>query len=118
VVPLFALGDARDPAWLAIPTLAEFAGARGVAPGAGLSAAWHGVAATAQTEFALVLPQLTPAALVALWRQAGSQAMAAMQQPGQLRALDGAAVQALAADAAALSALRAWLAERLNWKAE
>ncbi len=118
VVPLFALGASRDPDWLAIPTLAEFAGARGALPADGLGAAWRGVAAAAQTEFALVLRQLTPAALVALWRQAGGQAMAAMQQPGQLRALDGAAAHALAVDAATLGALRGWMGERLKWKAE
>jgi len=118
VLPLFALGETRDPDWLAIPTLPDFAAAHGIAPGAVPLAAWRGVAAAAQTEFALVLPQLTPASLVALWRQAGGQAAPALQATGPLRVLDGAAAHAMALDAAALADLRAWLARRLNWRPE
>lgn len=113
-------GEGRDALLPDVPNLAEYAAARGTVPSASLMAAWRGVAAAAQTEYALVLPQLTPAALVALWRQAGTQALAAadLQDPqGRTRgAIDPQALaQALAPDAAALAALRAWLAARLNW---
>lgn len=120
--PLFALtsGEARDPAWLAVPTLAEYAAGRGATPSGELLAAWRGTAAAAQTEYALVLPHLTPAALVALWRQAGNQAASAVQET-DTRSMGAPAAhalaQAMAPDVAALLALRGWLAGRLGWKA-
>ena len=40
--------------------------------------AWSAAAAAAQLEFGLVLPQLTPAAMVALWRRAGVDAVASL----------------------------------------
>ncbi len=127
VAPLFTLGgpggEGRDTFLPAVPTLPEFAAAHRAAPGAGLLAAWRGVAAVAQTECALVLPQLTPAALVALWRQAATQAAAApdlVDPTGRTRITAGPqahdVAHALAPDVPALTALRAWLAERLNWK--
>ena len=111
-------GEGRDPLLPDVPNLADYAAARGTVPPGSLMAAWRGIAAAAQTEYALVLPQLTPAALVALWRQAGTQALAELQDPqGRTRAaIDPQALaQALAPDAAALTALRAWLTARLNW---
>ncbi len=113
-------GEGRDALLPEVPNLAEYAAARGTAPATSLMAAWRGVAAAAQTEFALVLPQLTPAALVALWRQAGTHANTAaeMHDPqGRTRgAIDPQALaQSLAPDTAALAALRGWLGARLNW---
>ncbi len=113
-------GEGRDALLPEVPNLAEYAAARGTVPPASLMAAWRGVAAAGQTEFALVLPQLTPAALVALWRQAGTHAMAAAELHDPRGRTRGAAdpqalAQALAPDTAALAALRGWLAARLNW---
>lgn len=126
-VPLFTLGDlagqGHDPLLPNVPNLAEFAAMRGAVPHPALLAAWRGLAAAAQAECALVLPYLTPAALVALWRKAAAQATAlpaVHEVAGASRvATDPAAqglAQALAPDVAALAALRAWLAERLSWK--
>lgn len=118
-----ALDARRDPAWLGIPTLAEFSAARGAAPNAALHEAWRGVAAAAQTEFALVLPHLTPAALVALWRQAGTLAAGAPElhdAAGSMRALGvpeaHALTQALAPGVPEIAELRGWLAARLGWR--
>lgn len=115
-------GDGRDALLPEVPNLAEYAAGRGAAPAASLAAAWRGVAAAAQTDFALVLPQLTPAALVALWRQAALQAAAGpdLQDPqGRTRAVADpqaqALAQALAPDPAALATLRSWMGARLNW---
>ncbi len=127
IAPLFTLGgpggDGRDAFLPEVPTLPEFAASRRAALDRGLLAAWRGIAAVAQTECALVLPQLTPAALVALWRQAATQAAAApdlVDPSGRTRITAGPqahdVAHALAPDVPALTALRAWLAERLNWK--
>ena len=65
-------------------------------------------------------PPPTKAALVALWRQAGTHAMAAAELHDPRGRTRGAAdpqalAQSLAPDTAALAALRGWLAARLNW---
>jgi hypothetical protein len=125
--PLFTLGatagEGRDPLLPDLRNFTEFAAARGAAPPPGLLAAWRGVAAAAQTEYALVLPHLTPAALVALWRQAGTQAAAApelLDTAGRTHSLGVPAAQALAHALApsvpAINDLRSWLAARLNWR--
>lgn len=127
VAPLFTLGgpggEGRDAFLPEVPTFAEFAAAQRAAPDASLHAAWRGVAGVAQTECALVLPQLTPAALVALWRRAAALAAAApdLADPtGRTRITAGPqahdVAHALAPDVPALTAMRGWLAERLNWK--
>jgi hypothetical protein len=71
-----------------------------------------------------MLPQLTPAAMVSLWRRAGTDAVAA---PGvqataatvNVRPLTGPTATAntsvIAVGAPVLQELRAWLASRLNW---
>ena len=96
--PLFSLGafdDAgrtvRDPAWPDVPTFAELYGMRsGLRPAGSLFSAWSAAAAAAQLEFALgVHPLAGPAAT--------------------------AITTAATADAAALSELRRWLAERFAW---
>ncbi len=126
--PWFGLETAEtndlDPAAPALPGLVEFTRRlRGAPPAGPLYEAWRGVAAAAQAEFALVLPQLTPAGLVALWRRAAGEAVALpelRQAAGSVRTLAAPAASALA-DAlapspAAITVLRAWLAERLNWR--
>ena len=89
-----------------------------------LFTAWQAVAATAQLDYALVLPQLSPAAQVALWRQAGAQAAAQIElrdDPTLVRHLvppsASEVTAAMAPDPAAITELRAWLARRLNWRA-
>jgi len=127
VAPLFTLGatggDGRDALLPEVPNLVEFAQARGATPAAALLGGWRGVAAAAQVEYALVLPQLTPAALVALWRQAGSLAAASPllhDATDRTSSVGGPAAhpltQALAPDVPAITELRAWLATRLGWR--
>ena len=81
--------------------------------------------AATRLEFGLVLPGLTPAAMVALWRRAADQAGAQPKVQSlagmfAVRPLEGvaaaAAMTSVAADAAALLELRGWLAERFNWR--
>jgi hypothetical protein len=130
--PLFTLGAfdeggqmVRDPALPDVPTLAELYETRfGRKPAGPLYNAWSAAAAAAQLEFALVLPQLTAAALVSLWRRAGTEATAAnsVQAVGAalgVRPLGGPSATAItaatAADATALLDLRRWLASRFDW---
>jgi hypothetical protein len=131
--PLFALGaiDAagqavRDPGFPNVPHFAEvFATRTGNAPRGPLFDAWYATAAAVQLAFGLVLPKLTPAATVALWRRAGIDAAAA---PGvraaaatvNVRPLAGptatASTSVIAAGAPALVELRRWLASRFSWR--
>jgi hypothetical protein len=130
--PLFTLGtfdDAgqivRDPALPDVPDLAELYATRfGRRPAGPLYGAWSAAAAAAQLEFALVLPQLTAAAMVSLWRRAGTEATAAtsVQTAGAalgVRPLGGVSATAItaaaAADSTALLDLRRWLASRFDW---
>jgi hypothetical protein len=132
-VPLFASGEVddagetrRDPQFPDVPTLPElFRQQRGGSLTGPLFEAWRATASAAQMEVALVLPQLTPAALVALWRRAAAQAAAApeiqaVSAETAVRALPSpaatASIGAVSPDASALLELRRWLATRLNWK--
>lgn len=131
--PLFSLGAfgdtgqvMRDPAYPAVPHFAELYAARGgTQPDEKLRSAWSATAAAAQLEFGLVLPQLTPAAMVALWRRAGLDAVASLGVRAtaatvDVRPLGGPAATAnttaLAATAPALQELRGWLTDRFNWR--
>jgi hypothetical protein len=131
--PLFALGGvdetgqmARDPAFPDVPHLAELYERRlGNRPAGPLYEAWRATAAAAQSEFGLVLPQLTTAAMVSLWRRAGAEAAAAqaVQAAGaslNIRLLGGPAATTgaavMAANAASLVELRRWLVSRFNWR--
>jgi len=131
--PLFALGIPGEvgqflpvPAFPGVPTLhALYRMSRHAAPAGPLFAAWSAAAVAAQLEFGLVLPELTPAPMVSLWRQAGVQAMAALdiQQLAVrvgVRPISGPAATACgdlwSPRAPALLALRQWLAERYNWR--
>jgi hypothetical protein len=127
--PVFSLGarDAagalvRDPLFPDLPNLAELRTGLGGAPLSGpLYDAWCATATACQLDFGLVLPQLTPAAMVALWRRAGAEAAAAPAMQAAAAALSvrplgsPAATESIAPDAPALLALRRWLATRFNW---
>jgi hypothetical protein len=127
--PLFALGvpdesggTARDPLFADVPTLTELL--LGVPGGGGglLHTAWRAAAAAAQLDFALVLPQMTPAAMVALWRRAGAGAVASPEfQPEfsegvRATVAPAATTASLATDAPAMLELRRWLADRYGWQ--
>jgi hypothetical protein len=116
----------RDPAFPDLPHFAELhATLRSAAPRGPLYDAWRAVAAAIQLEFALALPQLTPAAMVALWRHAASEAAGALdlQQAAtelSMRALGNsigtANISAVTAETSALLELRRWLAMRFDWR--
>jgi hypothetical protein len=131
--PLFTLGVldesghlVRDAAYPQVPHFTElFAKRTGTQPNGPLYDAWCAVAAAAQLEFGMVLPQLTPAALVALWRRAGSDAVASLgvqtvAASVNVRPLAGpiatTSTAAVAASAGASQELRGWLSGRLNWR--
>jgi hypothetical protein len=131
--PLFTLGVfdnggrlVRDPDFPTLPHFSELFVARtGNKPSGPLFDAWCAAAAAVQLDFGLVLPQLTPASMVALWRRAGSDAVAALGVQAtaanvNVRPLSGlgatANTAALAASAPALVELRRWLASHLNWR--
>jgi len=128
--PIFTFGmvdDAgqpqRDPAFPDVPDATELLGAP--LPEDRLRNAWRATVAAGQLEVALVLPRLTPAAMVALWRLACAQAaesetVQAQAAPVGVRPLPApaatASTAAVTADAAALLALRHWLATRLDYR--
>jgi hypothetical protein len=131
-VPAFTLGaiDAlgrlvRCAQFPEVPNLAEFyARRRGSMPGGPLFEAWRAAAIAAQLEFGMELLTVTPADMVALWRHAGVEAsraldVAALARSFAVRPIGGpeamATSAALAVNAAALTSLRQWLAERFNW---
>jgi hypothetical protein len=133
VTPLFSLGMVDDTghtqrceAFPEVPYFAElYTARRGSEPAGPIFTAWRAAATAVQLEFGLVLPQLTPAAMVALWRSAGSQAADALDVQMMARALAvtpvggplaTASTAPVAANAAALQALRKWLASRFNWR--
>jgi hypothetical protein len=108
-----------------VPHLAQIhAMLRGAPPAGPLYDAWRATALGAQLAFGLMLPQLTPAAEIALWRRAAGEARetpalhTAAAQAG-VRTLTperAASVTAtLAAGPAALLDFRSWLAERWNY---
>jgi hypothetical protein len=113
----------RDPAFPALPYLGELCPplvTRGP-----LFTAWQASALSAQLVFTAALPALTPAAQVALWRDA---AAAAAADPVLSAALSGdgvaalvgpaamAAQRTLAAPVPALLALRQWLSAHRGWR--
>jgi hypothetical protein len=131
--PIFALGARNDGGVLIraaefpdVPTLPElYAQRRGTALAGPMLDAWCAAAAAVQLEFGLVLPQLTPASMVAMWRRAGTDAADALDVQSLAMSLDvhplgGPAATAntapVAANEAALLALRKWLASRFNWR--
>ena len=116
----------RDPAFPDLPHVSEMAtGLRGAPPSGPLYTAWRASAAAARLDFALVLPPLTPAAMVAMWRRAISQ-ITGTSEFRSVASADGvhteasaaatASTAALAVDSEALTALRGWLAARGDWR--
>jgi len=114
----------RDPAFIDVPDAMELMPA-GAPASDHLRAAWRATIAAGQLEVALVLPQLTPAAMVALWRRACAQAVGSAPVQAQavslgVRALPvpaaTASTAAVMTDAASLLALRHWLATRLDFR--
>jgi hypothetical protein len=131
--PIFTLGARSDAGALIrvaefpdVPTLPElYAQRRGAPPAGPIFDAWCAAAAASQLEFGLMLPQLTPAAMVALWRRAATDAAGALDVQSSamwlnVHPLGGPAATAntapAAANEAALLALRKWLAGRFNWQ--
>jgi hypothetical protein len=128
--PIFTFGmvdetgqPQRDPAFAEVPDATELLGAP--LPEDQLRSAWRATVVAGQLEIALVLPRLTPAAMVALWRRACAQAVEsdmvqAQAAPIGVRPLPApaatATTAAVTADAAALLALRHWLATRLDYR--
>ena len=133
VLPVFALGGlnergaaARDPQFPDLPEFTELLAALRPEAAAGpLVDGWRAIAAAARLEFAVVLPQLTPAAMVAQWRRAASEATATPElakatSEQMIRTFGGAAgaaeIAAVAAQAGTLLELRSWLGARLDWR--
>lgn len=105
-----------------VPTAFELIGPRGQHP---LAAALRTAALVVQLEAGLVLPQLTPAALVAVWRTActpllsDAELIAEAARLGTRMVSPAAAPEytsRLAGDQSVLLALRKWLATRYSWQ--
>jgi len=112
----------RDPAFPELPTIGErFASG----PRVPLHAALDAAVAAVRLDTVLVLPPLTSATMVALWRRACAQAatapatQAAAARLGIHADIEAAAVASTAPlaamDAAAMLDLRQWLAQRFGW---
>ncbi len=128
--PLFSFGTVDDsgtpqraPDFPDVPTLIEVLAGRPV--DAPLLAGWRAAAAAAALNMALVLPQLTPAAMVAQWRRACAQASGSplVQTEASSEGLRpvpapsaSACTTAVLADTAALLELRRWLAAKLDYR--
>lgn len=113
----------RDPYFPDLPSLPELL--RGRAAASPLYAAWRAAAIAARLDVALVLPHLTPAAIVAAWRRASAQAatapeVQAMAAQIAVRPLGPqaaiVAIDQMTPNATVLLELRRWLATRLNWR--
>jgi hypothetical protein len=129
---LFTLASPDDPdaaggadPLAGVPRWADLSARMHAVAPASLVGACRAAAAAAGMSYGLVLPALTPAALVAMWRNAGARAattpsVRAAAEERDLRAIAGAAAAArttaIAADAGTLLAYRRWLAMRLNWR--
>lgn len=125
-LPVLALGSwngrgqpTRDPSFPDVPTLTELL----APPSARVSlvSAWHATATAAQLDTAVVLPKLSSAGTVALWRHACAQAAAAPEVQTEaarlgLRTLVTPNAAAIAITAPALLELRRWLATRFAWQ--
>jgi hypothetical protein len=120
--PWFTLdaSGARDAALPEVPCMSEL-----VAGPTVLRVAAQAAAAAARLHAALVLPALTPADRVALWRGAAARWLdeeSRIAAAAGMRALSGAEAApllsaALAPPPEAVLAYRDWLSRRLNWRA-
>ena len=130
--PIFSIGaadqagdPARETAFPELPFLEElYTSLHGRRPAGPLYRGWRAAAVASRLAFGLILGDLTPAAMVALWRRAGRDAADSLDfglvaAAASLRALPGPAASSgttpIAADMAALLALRQWLNSRFNW---
>lgn len=109
----------RDPAFPTVPTATEAVSR--YAPPTALLAALRAASAAAMLDAALVLPQLSPADSVALWRRACAEASATTPFVAEAAALGVRTATApavatltatIAADTPTLLALRSWLDTR------
>jgi hypothetical protein len=130
-LPLFTFGTidesgrtVRDPTFPNVPHFAELHETLR-RPKGPLFDAWSATAAAVQLEFSLVLLQLTPASIVALWRRAGADAagflpLQVASTAANVRLMSGlvatANTAAAAASATTLTELRSWLSSRFNWR--
>ena len=128
--PAFSFGSVdesgqrqRDPAFPATPDASELLAS--VTTDTALRTAWRATAAASELEVALVLPHLTPAAMVALWRRACAQAVGSGPVQEQASAVGvrplgppaaTASTMATLANTAAQLELRNWLSTRLNYR--
>jgi hypothetical protein len=112
----------RDPDFPELPVPSER-----IAPGLRrpLASALNAAIAAARLDTALVLPPLTSAGMVALWRRACTQVVSAPAMQAAAARLgihpeaEAAAVASMAplsVDATALLDLRQWLAQRFGWR--
>ncbi len=115
----------RDPSYPELPTFWELIGQEGRNSGPELMAALGAVSAAATLDVSLVLPQQTPAALVAWWRQGCAalasapevQAQAARSAVRPIGAgVIAAHMQRITVDASVMLELRRWLADRYHWQ--
>jgi hypothetical protein len=130
--PIFSIGaadqagtPARDTAFPEVPFLEElYTSLHGRRPVGSLYRGWRAAAVASRLAFGLILAELTPAAMVALWRRAGTDAATGLDfglaaTAATLQPLPGPAANSgtapIAADMAALLALRQWLDSRFNW---
>jgi len=130
--PIFSIGaadlsgaPAREIAFPELPFLEElYTSLHGRRPAGPLYRGWRAAAVASRLVFGLVLADLTPAAMVALWRRAGVDAATGLDfglaaAAASLRPLPGPAASSgtapIAADMAGLLALRQWLNSRFNW---
>lgn len=116
-------GRQRDPAFAETPALSELLVRQDFSEA--LRRAWFATAAASDLDVTLVLPHLTPAAIVALWRHAAAQAVAAASVQAhaaaqgvrpQLAPAAAASTAAMLADASGQLALRGWMAQRLDYR--
>ena len=116
---------ARDPSLPDLPIAQELIGGRRAEHVAELSVALRAVTAAMKLDLALVLPQLSPAALVAWWRRgcdglAGAPEVQAEAVRTLVRPIGpggaAASVSSISVDAPVLLELRRWLAERYRWR--
>lgn len=131
--PIFSLGSRnelgaliRSPEFPHTPTLPElYTRHRGIAMQEHIYQAWSAAAAACQLEFGLVLPALTPPAMVALWRRGGATAAGTLDVQSAALALSVRVIGGtmatpytapLGASRPALVALRTWLRNRFGWQ--
>ena len=134
MVPVLTLGTVtatgtwgRDPAFPAVPTALEATAAlsRALSPTAVLLTALRATSAATMLDAALVLPRLSPANRVALWRRACTEASGGAGLQTEAASLgvrpvlppaSAAIMAAIATDVPTLLALRTWLDRRWGWR--